>query len=376
MAERSIPAPPRGAMHHVLEDSPAELAVAETLPSPPPPPPPAFGVEPPPPPPIHAELLGRTPTAQKPGRRLLAGTLLVVGGTLGWFVLGPGGGDSALAAHYRRVFTAGDAHDYRMAIHMSGTVGAAAQGEIPLDLTMSLMARERVLDVDGEGNARVRYGIDGIEADVGGIGGGFGLPTDELEFTARIAPDGRVLEVEGLDALFGAGQFGPASDFLGPDSMGPVLPDGKVAPGDTWTEEISQDVPFLDSDLTVTSRNKLLRLKTIDGERAAVIRSEIEMPFDISLDSEDIRGMAQAGGADALTAGSVPDGASMSMSGGAKMTLLQTIVADTGRPIQVTGDGTMDVEMIIGGVGLELPAMSMSISFDVDFSEVPLDGGA
>lgn len=358
----------RGVMHHVLDEALFDAPVGDDIA----PAPGTTGADPARAL-LRAELLSRGPATPGHGRRLLAGALamvLVVAGTLGWFVLGPGGSDSALANHYRRVFQAGESHDYRMSLHMSGTVEAAAQGSLPLDMTISMTVHERVLDVDSEGNATIRYGMSDLQTDLGGTGAL--LPSVEgLTFTVRMAPDGRVLEVEGMNSLFGADQLGPAGDLFGPDSMGPILPDGKIAPGSTWTEEVEQKIPYLDTVLKVTSHNKLLSLKTIDGERAAVIRSEIEMPFDVSFDADDIRRLAELGGAGSVGSGAVPGGVSMEMSGGAEMTLLQTIAADTSRPIQVTGDGNMKIEVKLGGAGAGIPAMTMDMAFEIDFSEVP-----
>lgn len=365
-----IPPPPAGEAPPPLVLDPMAAALAhgvasETVPqsyenaSPPPPPPP--------PPGPAAELLPPTSSVRtgRSGRGMLAGLLafvLAVAGAGTYFVFGSGG--SAEAAHYRRTFEPGERHVYEMTMHMKGTAGAAGFSQ-PLDLRMTMQVSEEVLAVDESGTATVRHTADGIDVSMDGAPLVAPMP-QRLEITVRVHPDGRVEPVEGENP-FGYSDFGPGADLLGSDQMGPILPHSKVAPGDEWTETIEQPSPFGGDKLRIVSRNKLLEHKTVNGEDAAVIRSEIEMPFDVSMTSADMARLAEEQGGPAAP---LPSDASMAMHGEINMTLLQTIVAGTGRPIQVTGDGAMRLSGELRGGGMELPALNLDVAFDVDFTEI------
>lgn len=323
-------------------------------------------------PPVPSTTLFGSAPPEPPSRsrRFVAGLValvLVVAGAGGYLVFGPGSG-SAEAAHYRRVFRAEETHRYVLQVTFDGSVSAAGRSEA-VSMGMDMAATEEVLDVTDDGVATVRYTIDGLNVTANGAV--MPLPFDEgLSITARIAPDGQVLEMSGLTGLSLSGNMGPAGDLFGPASMGPLLPDHAVAPGDTWSASDSYEVPGFEQPLRVDARNKLLRLETINGERAAVIRSDVTIPFDIDLNvGEMLEAMAdQLGGIDPADAG-MPLGAVIHFRGGIEATMFQTVVADTGRPISVSGDGTMDVTMSMSGMA-GIPEMSILADITLNFGEV------
>ncbi|TMK80672.1 MAG: hypothetical protein E6G47_06335 [Actinobacteria bacterium] len=123
-----------------------------------------------------------------------------------------------------------------------------------------------------------------MELTAANISGNFnGQPVaNTSQYTSRIqvARDGRILVGGDLASTTGGSGF----DFPGTDQFTPVLPDHPVKPGDTWTKSFDQTLPFGGGDLSYTSHNTLVRYENVSGVKAAVIRSTMSVPLDLTID--------------------------------------------------------------------------------------------
>lgn len=320
-----------------------------------------------------AELFGKPVEEGRRRRAMLAIPLIlaVLGGAGVFFVFGSSG--TAEAAVYRRVFTPQESHTYRFTMSMTGSVEAGPVTE-PMDVSMAMTITERTLAVDPDGTATVEQAVGSVEMTVNGTRAP--VPdVDGLAVTARIAPDGRVLEIEGLSAL-GLGDTGPIGELFGPNSMGPLLPADKVAPGDSWTVTEKVPNPLLDQAMTVTARNRLVERSSRDGVETALIRSQLEMPMDFEISMRELIALMEQQTGERLPNGGLPRGAVFVYEGGMTMNLLQTVEVGTSRPLRITGDGDADVRMKIKGVPGGALEMQMRLKMKVSLSEVAPVRGA
>jgi hypothetical protein len=135
----------------------------------------------------------------------------------------------------------------------------------------------KVVSVDDEGVATLEATIENLSGTMNGTP----LPVPQKDITCRfrIAPDGRILTGGTLSfASAGSGQA-----FPGMDQFSALLPDRPVAPGDTWTKDFTQPIPFGQGELRYTSRNRFERYEEVDGVRTAVINSKMTVPMDFTL---------------------------------------------------------------------------------------------
>lgn len=314
---------------------------------------------------LAAELFGKPmrPTTHSRKPMMIPVLVLAVLAGAGAFVVF-GGGD-AEAATYRRMFTPKETHRYSFAITMDGEVEAGPVRE-PMKMRVEMTLTEQTIAVDAGGVATIRQTIDSMAMDVNGAP----APIPDLEglaITVRMAPDGTLLGVEGLESL-GFGQAGPATDLLGPNAFGPLLPSEAVAPGDEWTIIEQLPTPF-GKPMKLTARNRLVHRGTDGGVETALIRSNIDLPMNMRVGIDEVLAAAGDGGGLADLAG-IPKGAEFVYDGGMRMELLQTVVVATGRPLTVSGSGTGDIEMSITGVR-GMPSMRMTFSISATMAEIP-----
>jgi hypothetical protein len=224
-----------------------------------------------------------------------------------------------------------------------------------------------VLAVDTEGVAVVSFVVEEMSGTMNGQALG-DLPATSLRI--RIAPDGRIIDAgsSGLSAGAGSGIFVP-----GADQLTPLLPDGPVEVGDTWTTTFTQEVAFLDTGLTYESRSYLVRYEDEDGARAAVIQSDVTIPLDFTM---DLREAAEYTGVIGL-----PDGADPSITFEGDATLHSTSWLDTEGGVLLRGisQGTFDVTMRLDGfdeASVAFPGSEVSLAGTMDVNLQRLDGQA
>jgi len=215
--------------------------------------------------------------ARRPKGRVLVAVGLVVAlaaGAFGYLSLRRSSGGQATALSMS--FPKGQTFSYGLSMTMDGTIRAGSQSG-PLKGTITETLSWKVASVDAKGIATVAL-------TAGNISGNFnGQPvsnTSQYTTTIQVAPDGRILVGGDLASTTGGSGF----SFPGTDQFTPILPDHPVKPGDTWTKTFDQTLPFGGGELTYTSHNTFVRYEQVSGVKAAVIRSTMTVPLDLTID--------------------------------------------------------------------------------------------
>lgn len=305
----------------------------------------------PPPPAPETDSWAAAPPAKRHPRRFMAGAIVVaiavIGGAVAFSLLGSDE-PSANAQPLALAFTEGESETYTMHMTMDGrmSAGELLGGEQPVTMDVTQVVTWEVTDVDGDGVATVRVTVDEVSGTVNGLP----VPSEAATtqpIDIRVAPDGRILSAAGLSFL-GSGQTGGAS-FPGMDQMTPLLPDGAVAPGDTWAKDFSQDVPFGDGTIEFTATSTFEGHEEVNGVEAAVVTTEYTVPLDFSIDFDEL--LAAMGG--------VEGSAELAEFGGASITY--------------GGEGSFEQTAWIDPVAEEMLKTSSSGSFDMTMGFEGLD---
>jgi hypothetical protein len=188
------------------------------------------------------------------------------------------------------------------------------------------------------------------------------MPPTELV----IASDGRIVSVGGMP-LGGLGEL-PGSGLPGMGQLTPILPDDgtAVAPGDTWEKQFSQEMPFGEGRIEITTTSRYDRNQDVDGREAAVIVTEMTVPIDFSFDFQDLAEFGEAFGATGATGIGELGEASISYSGRVASTQTSFVDLDAEELLRSTSSGDVDMEMNFSGVpGLDGP-MTFTGTFEQD----------
>jgi hypothetical protein len=309
-------------------------------------------VVPPPPPPADA------PAPPRRRRGLVAAAVAVavvlVAGAAAFALTQRGGSAEAQPLALR--FTEGQSQTYAIHMTMDGRVSSDLTGDLPLDMEMSQVVSWSVVSVDDEGVATVEVAVSEVSGSMNGIP----LPQEHADvppIEMEIAPDGRVVSIGGMPL----GPFGDMQGFGGfPGSaqLTPILPDGgtAVAPGDSWSKEFSQDLPFGEGSIEIVAESRYDRNEDVGGREAAVIVTDLSMPIDLSFDFDDLAGLAAEFGATGPTGvGELAD-AAMSMSGSVSYTQTSFIDLDAQELLKSESSGDMELQMDMAGIpGVEGP---------------------
>src|SRR5262249_9201855 len=173
-------------------------------------------------------------------------------------------------------FPTGQTFTYALSMTMDGTIRSGSQSG-PLKGTITETLSWKVASVDAKG-------IGTVQLTAANISGNFnGQPvsnTPSYTSTIQIAPDGRILVGGDLASTTGGSGF----DFPGTDQFTPILPDHPVKPGDTWTKAFDQTLPFGGGNLSYSSHNTFVRYDDVSGVKAAVIRSTMTVPLNLTID--------------------------------------------------------------------------------------------
>jgi len=304
--------------------------------------------------------------AEPPKRRLgvvigaVAVVMALVGGLLVFQLTRSG--DEAEAQALALAFTEGQTETYVIHMTMDGTMamegfGQESIGDMPLDMDMTETMTWKVLSVDDEGVATVETSI----TDVSGTMNGVAIPASETETPPtemKIAPDGRLLEVGGTtipSLLQGSTGLGGVP---GLDQYTPLLPDDPVEPGDSWTKDFSQDMPFGEGKIEFTTVNTLERYETVGGVEAAVITTEFELPLDFTVDLGDLLAGQETSGVDM---------SGVSVAYGGKVSLSMTAWVDPSGKQLLKSSSTGDIDMTMEMSGA--PEFSGQMALEGTFSQ-------
>ncbi|HEX5949582.1 MAG TPA: hypothetical protein VFZ96_01155 [Actinomycetota bacterium] len=334
------------------------------------PPPPAPVVPTPQAPPVTDTWAAQAPQAHRRPVGLIVGAVVVVLALVAGFVAFASlGGDeqSASAQPLSLVFAEGENRTYTLHMTMDGQLEADEMlgGSQALEMDMTQTMTLDVVSVNDDGVATVRVTIEDVSGSVNGIE----MPESAADIPSidmQIAPDGRVLTAGGL-SFAGFDQTGGAG-FPGMGQMTPLLPDGPVEPGDTWTEEFSQDIPFGEGSIEYTATNTLERYEDVEGVEAAVVTSSYTVPMDFRIDFDEL--LESMGGGHGITGATGMAGASISYVGEGSFVMTSWVAREAKELLKMSSSGSFDMTMAFGGVpGLDAAEMAFAGDFTYRLSQ-------
>lgn len=174
---------------------------------------------------------------------------------------------------------------YRYTVHQTSNISIEPSVSIsPVTLDIKAKETATVNSVDSSGVADVN--VTFTEAAVNmQMGSGASATTISPRLTRtppsnfKIAPDGRVLSVNGLGL---STEF--TLGFEGGDSLlSAVLPDNAVKTGDSWSKSYDEQSPHGAGAIHITANSKYLRSETFHGVQAAVVETTSTANVDVSL---------------------------------------------------------------------------------------------
>lgn len=135
-------------------------------------------------------------------------------------------------------------------------------------------ANQEVVETFADGGGRVRVTLDPISLTVNDEPQSAGSAQD---FVVVLSPDGEIEEVEEA-ADGGPEPLAPVGIERLLPRLRPVLPEGPVTPGDTWTSGalLSDE----DGSFSIEARSRLAALGEVAGRPAALVRTTYTSPVD------------------------------------------------------------------------------------------------
>ncbi|MGH7903612.1 MAG: hypothetical protein ACREPA_05725 [Candidatus Dormibacteraceae bacterium] len=277
-------------------------------------------------------------------RRLLRVAAIAIGALVllalaGRAVFGNGPFNPALAAStVRLAWHPGQTETYQVAIDTKATVSTGPGTPTPVEFRLSGLETLRVVAVDPGGAATLAADLSGFS----GTSDGRPVPGSSIarSIQFRIAPDGQIL----------AGDASPSAGGLpGGDQFSAILPPGAVHPGDSWTSSFERANPLGSGRLRYTSRNTLLRYEELAGVRTAVVRTDVTVPLDMTVDLGRLAALMGSGS----SAGGSGSGTQMRLKG-AVTSRNTSWIATGGRDLRKSElTARLDIRMSLrGGAGL------------------------
>lgn len=319
-----------------------------------------------PPPPPSSDAWGSAPTPERRSRRPLAVVaailaLALIGGCATYAFLRSDEHPSGPSTSLTLAFDRGDETTYDIHMTMDGSVDAGPLGEQPLAMDVNETVGWKVTHVDEDGVATVEVSVTGVS----GSANGMPVPADAAErsTTLRVTPDGQIVDGNGLS--FGATGGTAFGGFPGMDQVTPILPDGAVAPGDTWDKHFSQTLPFGGGKIEYTAHSTFDRYESLGGVRAAVITTQYTLPLDFSIDLGDVaRSLGETGG---MPAGVGKD-ATITYAGSGTFTQTGWLDLQGKQVLKTSSKGDFDMTIGFPGLAAQLGSdqMKMSASFSLE----------
>ncbi len=263
--------------------------------------------------------------------------VLLVAGAAYWF-LSRGPDSKAMAMSFYQ----GQTVSYHLAMNFDGHLTVAGQA-VPLSLSVDGTVAWHVDSVDPSGTATIEASELGMKVTTNGKPEG-SSPAETT--TIRIAKDGRILQAGDLGFANG-GTSSPTLLFPGSDQYTPLLPSGKVKPGDSWTKSFAQAFPFGTGDLRYNAEITYVRDDIVGGKRTAVLTSTISFPTTFTL---DLRKLMQLSG-DTADAKSIPArfDPQIRYSGGGSETQTASFDPKAGELLRSSENGHFDIGMTLLG---------------------------
>lgn len=298
------------------------------------------------------------------GRRVAIVVLAVavlVAGAIGYVALGRGGGDGRSLA---RVFVPGETHRYLFETNVRGSSGIAGLS-FTQEFAIRMELTEETMSVDSDDVATVRYTVDFADTTADGIPQPLGIDRGS-SFTYRVGRDGRVVGSVGPRAEL-SGDVAPVAGLFDLGSLSPLLPDGTVNPGDSWTIEHEFDVPLSEKPVEALTEGTYVRDRDVGGHPTIVVRARTAVPLDFLVDFEQLFGSL---GADAPGVPNISIDLQQRFSGDATLRTTSTILKDSARPIWIVGTATIDAKLSVAGEGLPTlpPGLGQDLTVDIEMS--------
>jgi hypothetical protein len=237
--------------------------------------------------------------------------------------------------------------------------GEALGGSQPLQMEMTETMTWKVVSVHEDGVATVRVTIDEMSGSMNGIE----MPAE----TTADAPSSRC-DRAGRPRPHRPAGFVPGSTRPAAPASRHGADDTAVAgragrPGDTWTEEFSQDIPFGEGTIEYTATNTLERYEDVNGVQAAVVTSRYTVPMDFRIEFGKL--LESMGGAEGITGATGMAGASISYGGEGSFIMTSWIAREAKEMVKMTSSGSFDMTMTFEGVqGLD----AAEVGFTGDFT--------
>jgi hypothetical protein len=169
----------------------------------------------------------------------------------------------------------GETELYRSIRRMQGYVQSPSGDQSPFELTMTQMESFRVR---GEKGSAIQV-FPGTTT--WGLYNGNSLPTVSFDTELAVRPDGRISNGGKIPVPAIPGHIG---GMPGTDLFLPTLPDRPVSAGDSWTTDYVR--PFAvpgGGTIEYRLRSTLVRFESVQGDRAAIIKTSGRVPVDVTL---------------------------------------------------------------------------------------------
>ncbi|HEX6489109.1 MAG TPA: hypothetical protein VF137_09625 [Candidatus Dormibacteraeota bacterium] len=193
-----------------------------------------------------------------------------------------------LAAALKLRFTPGETITYDL--HLAQNL---LSGGIPVktDLTGTEVMKVLSVATDGTATLNVTTQITGGTVNGKPLPSSMAGQTHSIQMT--IAPDGRVTA--------GGVTISGGLQSLGGTQLTSLLPPGKVKPGDKWTKDVSEAMPFGSGTLSIHTTNQFLRYETVAGVKYAVVSTTGKIPLNTTIDLSKLAALAGTSGSSALS---------------------------------------------------------------------------
>jgi len=190
------------------------------------------------------------------------------------------------------LYAKGDVFDYSLHMVLNQDVTQATMNTVPLYGDLTAHEKVTVVSVDANGAADVTVQLFDVVVKTDVKQASSPASPSRPAQDVRIAADGRILGLSGSTTWPGDFPFGAA---LGGNLFTAVLPHNAVKPGDTWSSDYDETLPFNFKPFHIATRSKYLRDETFQGLNAAVIETTTSISADFMLDtSHRTRGTASS----------------------------------------------------------------------------------
>ena len=176
----------------------------------------------------------------------------------------------------------GDLYEYSLHIVLNQDVTQGTMAAIPQYGDLTAHEKVTVVSVDVTGAADVTVQLFNVVVKTDAKQVSNPAAPSRAAQDVRIATDGHIISLSGSNTWPGDFPFGVA---LGGNLFTAVLPKGAVKPGDTWSSDYDQALPFTFKSFHLATKSKYLRDESFQGVNAAVVETTTDISADFRLDN-------------------------------------------------------------------------------------------